>query len=255
MIHHRFAVLTAIALGLCRSVLPTHAAEAHASGFHNREFIDADKSQHRYVIFVPYKLDPATRPPVLLFLHGSGERGSNGIDQIMVGLGPAVWKQKSSFPFVTVFVQCRGGGNWQADGADAQRALEMLKATQQEFNTDPDRVYLTGLSMGGSGTWSLAIKYPEMFAAIAPMCSRADVQSAKKLADAHLPIWDFCGDQDRKETVAFSREMHEALKAAGAKDVKYTEYPGIGHNCWDNAYATSELYAWLLQHTRSGNQK
>jgi predicted peptidase len=254
MTSRRFAILLTLAVGLCGRSGLAIAADPQPTGFQSRTFTDSDQKQHRYVIFVPHKSDPSTRPPALLFLHGSGERGSNGLDQIMVGLGPALWKQKSAFPFVTIFPQCQSGGNWQADGADAQRALAMLKSVQEEFNTDPDRVYLTGLSMGGSGSWSLAVKYPDMFAAIVPMCSRGDLQSVKKLADAHLPIWNFCGDQDRKETVAFSREMQEALTASGAKS-KYTEYPGVGHNCWDNAYATPELVSWLLQHSRSGNRK
>jgi predicted peptidase len=245
-----------LAAACCLGFLATGVALANEKtpGFHTREYVDADKSVHRYVIFVPYKIAEGTRPPALLFLHGSGERGSNGLDQIMVGLGPAIWKQKGAFPFVTVLPQCRGGGNWQADGADAMRALEMLKLAQQEFDTDPDRVYLTGLSMGGGGTWSIAAKHPKMFAAIVPMCAQSNLEIAPKLAEAHLPVWDFCGDADRAGTVSFSRKMHEALTKAGA-DAKYTEYPGVGHNCWDNAYGTPELYTWLLEQSRSKNDK
>jgi acetyl esterase/lipase len=225
-----------------------------ARGFLSRVYTDADGNSHKYVIFVPQKYDPAQPSPVLLFLHGSGERGRNGIDQIMVGIGPAIWKQRMTFPFLTVFPQCVPEGKWEAEGPNAQRALEMLRQTQREFKTDPDRVYLTGLSMGGGGTWSLAAQDPKMFAAIVPMCSKGDISIARKLAEAHLPIWNFCGDQDREETVAFNREMHAALTAAGAHD-KYTEYPGVGHNCWDNAYGTPELYTWLLEQSRSRNQK
>jgi len=234
------------------TVFNAPAAEPVARGFQNRVLTDADGAKHPFVIFVPAKDQPGSRAPVMLFLHGSGERGDNNIDQIMVGLGPAIWKRKANFPFVTVIPQCRTNSNWLADGPDAKRALAMLKQTQAEFGTDPDRVYLTGLSMGGSGTWSIAAKDPSAWAAIVPMCSRTDVANAAKFATARLPIWDFCGDKDRAETVKFSRDMSAALAQLKAP-AKYTEYPGVGHNCWDNAYGTDELYTWLLEQSRSRN--
>ena len=232
----------------------SRAADTAAPGFQNRVFLDAEKHERKYVLFVPHKLDATKPAPLLLFLHGAGERGDNGLDQIMVGLGPALWKQKASFPFVTIFPQCHTNSNWQVDSPDAQAALGMLRQIATEFKTDPDRVYLTGLSMGGSGSWSIAAKHPDLAAAIVPMCGRGELGDAKKFADAHLPIWNFCGDKDRETTVKFSRDMQAALKAAGA-DSQYTEYPGIGHNCWDNAYATPELFPWLLQQSRAKNRK
>lgn len=229
------------------------AAADVPSGFQYRTMSDADGKQRSYVLFVPYKLEPSSRPPIVLFLHGAGERGSNGLDPMMVGIGPAIWKQKSSFPAVVVIPQCHVGSGWLAETPDAAFALQALAAAQKEFNTDPDRVYLTGLSMGGAGTWSLAARDPKMFAAIVPMCSRADLKIAEKLAAAKLPIWNFCGDKDRPETVAFNREMHKALTAAGAGD-RYTEYEGVGHNCWDAAYGTPELFTWMFAQNRSNNQ-
>lgn len=230
------------------------ADDATPRGFQMRTFTDGDKKTYRYVIYVPPKLDPVKKPPVLMFLHGSGERGDNGIDQIMVGLGPALWKQRSTFPFIAIFPQCETGSNWLADKPDAKRAMAILETVEKEFDTDRDRVYLTGLSMGGAGTWSLASKDPGRFAAIVPMCGRGSVDDAQKLATAHLPIWNFCGDKDGAETVKNSRDLHDALTKAGAKD-RYTEYPGVGHNCWDNAYGTPELYTWLLEQSRSANAK
>ncbi len=231
-----------------------HAADKQsAAGFQTREFVDANNVTRKYVLFVPYKLPANERPPVLMFLHGSGERGDNGIDQIMVGLGPALWKVKSKFPFITIFPQCHKDSNWLVDGPDAQAALAILKSVEEEFRTDPDRVYLTGLSMGGSGSWSIVAKDPKRFAAIVPMCGRGNLDDAKKLAAAKLPVWNFCGDKDRQTTIEFSRDMHKALQGIGAES-KYTEYPDVGHNCWDNAYGTPELYAWLLEHSRSKNE-
>jgi len=241
------------ALGLLLAASLANAAEPSQRGFQYRVFKDAQGKEHKYVLFVPYKLEAGARPPLLLFLHGSGERGDNGLDQVMVGLGPALWKQKANFPFVTIFPQCHTNSNWQVDGPDAQAALALFKAVAAEFNTDPDRAYLTGLSMGGSGSWSIAAKHPDMFAAIVPMCGRGELDSAKTLAAARLPVWNFCGDKDREPTVKFCRDMHAALQAAGGNS-RYTEYPGVGHNCWDNAYGTPDLYKWLLEQSRSKNR-
>ena len=227
-----------------------------STGFLNKTHVDSNGNRHRYVVFVPHKKEDKKEdkksPPLVMFLHGSGERGDNGIDQIMVGLGPALWKIKRDFPFVAVFPQCRKESNWTVDSPDGQRALSILKASAKEYNTDPDRVYLTGLSMGGSGIWSMIDKHPEMFAAVVPMCARPDPASAAKLVDARLPIWNFCGDKDREATVTANRLMSKALLKGGGKS-RYTEYPGVGHNCWDNAYGTPELYTWLnLTASRAG---
>ncbi len=230
------------------------AADGDRRGFQNRTFVDAQGEERKYILFVPYQLKTGSRPPLLMFLHGSGERGDNGLDQLMAGIGPALWKRKAKFPFVTVFPQCHTNGKWSVEGPDAKAALAILKQTAAEFQTDPDRVYLTGLSMGGSGSWSIAAKHPEMFAAIVPMCGRGDLAAAKSLAAARLPVWNFCGDQDRETTVKFSRDMHAALRDAGG-DSRYTEYPGVGHNCWDKAYGDDELYPWLLDKSRSKNKK
>ena len=245
-----------VAATLMAGCLALSAAEPAARGFQNRIFTDADGKAHKYVLFVPVKSEPGAKPPVILFLHGAGERGDNGLDQLMVGLGPAIWKRKPNFPFVVVIPQCEVGSSWQVESPDAQRALAMLKLAQAEFDTDPDRVYLTGLSMGGSGTWSIAMKDPAPWAAIVPMCARGDLTQAQKLADARLPVWNFCGDKDQAATVANSRDLQAALAKAGAGErARYTEYPGVGHNCWDNAYGTDEVYTWLLAHSRNHPKK
>lgn len=228
------------------------AAEAGTRGFQNRVYVDAQGAKHPFVVFIPAKDQPGQRPPVMLFLHGSGERGANNIDQMMAGIGPALWKRKAGFPFVVVLPQCRADSNWLVDGADAQRALGMLRQVQAEFSTDPDRVVLTGLSMGGSGTWSIAAREPSVWSAIVPMCGRPEAANAAKLAAAGLAVWNFCGDKDRPETVKANRDMAEALRQAGAK-ATYTEYPEVGHNCWDKAYGTDELYTWMLAQSRSRN--
>jgi predicted peptidase len=185
----------------------------------------------------------------MLFLHGSGERGSNAIDPLLTGIAGAIWKRKAKFPFVVVIPQCSPNGSWLVDGPDAQRALGMLRQIQTEFRTDPTRVVLTGLSMGGSGSWSIAAKDPAMWSAVVPLCGRGDPATAATFAAAQLPVWSFCGDQDAPATVAANRAMAAALKAAGV-DARYTEYPGVPHNCWDQAYATDALYTWMLAQRR-----
>jgi len=121
--------------------------------------------------------------------------------------------------------------------------LAMLEAATKEYNGDPKQTYLTGLSMGGYGTWSMAAAFPDKWAAIAPICGRGDPKTAEKLKD--LPIWCFHGDADTAVKVEGSRGIIKAIEAAGGKP-KYTEYPGVGHNSWDKAYGTDELYTWLL---------
>ena len=179
--------------------------------------------------------------PVLLFLHGAGSKGTDGKKQMGGGLAKAIKANEKDFPFIAVFP--RAEKTWQAGSSDAVVALAILDEVQKEYKTDKKRVYLTGLSMGGFGTWSLAARYPERWAAIAPICGGGDPRSAAKIKD--IPCWCFHGDADKTVSVEQSRTMIKALEAAGSKP-KYTEYPGVDHNSWDRAYATKELYDWLL---------
>jgi predicted peptidase len=231
----------------------TAATPAAPKGYLLRTYVDPEGGKHPFYVFVPLKMTGEGRVPVMLFLHGSGERGDNNVDQLMTGLGPAIWKRKPTFPFVVVMPQCRPGAGWLANGDDAKWALGMLRQIQAEFDTDPDRVVLTGLSMGGSGTWSIAATDPTAWSAIVPMCARPSPETARAFADARLPIWNFCGDKDRAETVEANRAMAAALTQAGA-NAQYTEYPGVPHNCWDNAYGTDALYPWMLAQSRSANR-
>jgi predicted peptidase len=135
--------------------------------------------------------------------------------------------------------------NWQAAGENAKRALAMVEDVQKAYKIDGKRLYLTGLSMGGFGTWSIAVAHPKMFAAIAPICGGGDPTKAKEIV--HIPCWCFHGDADTAVKVERSREMIAALKEAGGMP-KYDEYPKVGHNSWDRAYGTDELYTWFLSH-------
>lgn len=215
-----------------------------------------------YQVYVPRTYDPATRWPVILFLHGSGERGSDGMRQTVVGIGSAIRWNPDRFPAVVVMPQAPADSNWQGEPAEA--ALAALTATEAELSTDPARVYLTGLSRGGNGVWYLAYHNPDRFAAVVPICGwvaqrgrlpavpvEGEGTPYARVAErlARMPIWIWHGEMDESVTVEESREMAAALEAAGG-DVRYTELLGVGHNAWDAAYGSESMMKWLLAQER-----
>jgi len=218
------------------------AAADAKTGFIDKVFKDADGAEHKYVVYVPANHSADKPSPIMLFLHGSGETKGGSKQPVEVGMGPAIKAREKTFPFIVVIPQSVNR-TWQAASPDGKRALAMLEAATKEYNGDPKQTYLTGLSMGGYGTWSMAAAFPDKWAAIAPICGRGDPKTAEKLKD--LPIWCFHGDADTAVKVEGSRGIIKAIEAAGGKP-KYTEYPGVGHNSWDKAYGTDELYTWLL---------
>ncbi|HXD86788.1 MAG TPA: prolyl oligopeptidase family serine peptidase [Urbifossiella sp.] len=229
------------------SSAPAIAEDTVKTGFQTKTFKNADGSESPYVVFIPASYDGKKEFPVILFLHGAGEtksgKGKGGKMPVEVGIGPAIKKQAKTFPFIVVIPRAEGFG-WGANTANAKRALAMLDETLKSYKTDPKRVSLTGLSMGGMGTFSIAAAHPDRWAAIVPICGRGDVKTAAKLKD--IPCWCFHGDADSAVNVSGSRNMMEAIKKAGGSP-KYTEYPGVGHNSWDKAYAEKELFPWLLE--------
>jgi predicted peptidase len=235
--------LPAVFVGLTLLV-PTQAADT-TPGFHRFVHKTADGKEAPYHVFVPrnYKADKAY--PLIVFLHGAGET-ANEKKLLQVGLPPAVNKKEKSFQFLVMVPMALTKG-WQANGPNAERMLAQLKEVKKNYHVDDKRIYLTGLSMGGFGTWSLAAAHPDMWAAIVPICGGGNPQSAGKIKD--IPCWCFHGDADTAVKVDGSRNMIKALKEAGGKP-RYTEYAGVGHNSWDRAYATAELYDWLLKHHR-----
>ncbi len=225
--------------------LAASAAETK-TGFLDKEIKNADGAVSKYVVFVPADYDGKTEYPIILFLHGAGETKGGTKMPVEVGLGPVVKKQEKTFPYIVVIPQSEKR-TWQAASDDGKRALKMLEATQKEYKTDAKRIYLTGLSMGGYGTWSLAAAYPDKWAAIVPVCGGGNPKDAEKIKD--IPCWNFHGDKDTAVPVTKSRDMIKALEAAGGKP-KYTEYPGVGHNSWDAAYGDKELWVWMAEHKK-----
>jgi len=224
-----------------------------STGFLNKVF-KADQNNSKYVLFVPHDYKGDKEYPLILFLHGAGERGTDGEKQVKQGIGNAIkFKEKEKkFPFIVILPQCSPKGSWTADGADGKRAMAILDETQKTYKVDGKRVYLTGLSLGGYGTWSLAAAHPERWAAIAPICGGkakdADtMQIAERVKD--IPIWCFHGASDKTVPAERSRELIKALQSVGASP-RYSEFPHVGHNSWDPAYTTEELYSWLLSHKK-----
>ena len=218
-------------------------ARAADAGFLDKTYTGPDGTEHKYVLFVPHDYKKGTPTPTILFLHGAGETKGGKKMPVEVGLGPAIKKREKSIPFLTIIPQAPVRG-WQADGQSAKMALGILGAVEKEYTVDPKRTYLTGLSMGGFGTWSLAAAHPEKWAAIVPICGRGDTSKADKIKD--VPVWCFHGDADTAVKVEGSRDMIAAIKKAGGSP-KYTEYPKVGHDSWTRAYDTKELWAWLLE--------
>jgi poly(3-hydroxybutyrate) depolymerase len=221
--------------------LPTPtAADSKQPGFHVRT-LKTDQGERRYTVYVPEGYDGNKVFPGVLFLHGAGERGEDGSTPAQVGLGPAILNRAGGVPAVVVFPQARR--TWSAASPDGIAALRALDEVMREYTVDPRRVILTGLSMGGAGSWDIGTAHPERFAAVVPICGGGDAATAERLRA--LPVWTFCGDADRDDTVLSLRTMVETLRRAG-NPAKLTEYRGVGHNSWDRAYNSPELIEWML---------
>jgi predicted peptidase len=258
------AVLMVVAAGATQA--GGQAPRTVDTGFLNRT-VHVDGVEYRYQVYVPREFNRAAAWPVILALHGGGEYGNDGIKQTDVGLARAIRRHADRFPALVVFPQSPADAtpSWQLKGGEA--ALAAVDQTIAEFNGDPKRVYLTGYSAGGNGSWFLASHHADRFAAMVVVCGfisqlhssmtgitypslapAAEPDPSLYVARqvAALPIWVFHGDSDRVVSVEESRNMVKALKALGA-DVQYTELPGVDHNAWDPAYERVDWIDWLLK--------
>jgi acetyl esterase/lipase/prenyltransferase beta subunit len=224
------------------------ADNAATPGFHLRTLKSGDG--RKYSVFLPTGYDGKTPFPVVLFLHGAGERGEDGVVCAQVGLGAIINQKPDAFPAIVVFPQARR--TWSADSDDAKAALAALDEVMADYKVDPRRVVLTGLSMGGAGSWSNASAHPERFSAVAPVCGFGRPEMVKAVKD--LPLWTFLGDADNERIVGSTRAMVAALREAGASP-RETEYRGVGHNSWDRAYSDPALIEWMLAQKRKGDGK
>jgi len=193
------------------------------------------------LLAVPEEPPGGGRWPLLMYLHGKGECGDD--PELVRRHGPPrLIARGRSFPFILAAPQCRVPLGWPAEPLTA-----LLDALLRELPVDPDRVYLTGLSMGGFGVWSLATLHPERFAAIVPICGGGAPYLAERLRA--LPIWAFHGARDDVVPLEESLRMVKAVNRAGG-DARLTIYPEVGHDSWTATYENPEVYAWMLRHTR-----
>ncbi|MFK7767373.1 MAG: prolyl oligopeptidase family serine peptidase [Mariniblastus sp.] len=204
-----------------------------------------DGAEVGYLLHLPkdYVADGEKKFPLMFFLHGRGE--SNGPLSLVAKWGPPMMVARGDdLPYVMVSPQCPRDDEWRSD-TQQKRLVELLDLVVKNYNIDEDRIYLTGLSMGGYGSWRMAADHPKRFAAVAPVCGGGKPEDAEKLKN--VPIWAFHGDQDRAVKFERSVEMVDAIKAAGGTSIRFTTYEHIGHNCWSATYATPELYQWMHQ--------
>jgi predicted peptidase len=198
-----------------------------------------------YLRYLPpdYTAQPAW--PLILFLHGRGERGDD-LDLVKLHGLPQRLANGDNFPFIITAPQCPSASYWTNELDELNALLDHLIET---YPVDTTRIYLTGMSMGGRGTWFLAGRYPERFAAIAPICGAGlNWIAAERLAG--MPTWIFHGADDDVAPVAASEEMAGWLHAAGNNQVRLTIYPGVKHDSWVHAYHNPELYDWFLRHRK-----
>ncbi|MBZ0295863.1 MAG: prolyl oligopeptidase family serine peptidase [Anaerolineae bacterium] len=194
-----------------------------------------------YLLYLPPDYDQQDAWPLVIFLHGYGERGSDLEKVKLHGLARNI-AEGQDFPFIVVSPQCPDTTVWPEQVESLNALLDHIIANHK---VDTKQVYLTGLSMGGYGTWSWASCYPERFAAIAPICGGGNWWMPGQLK--RIPIWVFHGDADDVVPLAESERMVTSIREAGG-DIRLTVYPGVGHNSWKATYDNPELYDWLLSH-------
>ncbi|GAA4470193.1 alpha/beta hydrolase-fold protein [Novipirellula rosea] len=224
-----------------------------------------DNETFEYRLMKPETIEPGKKYPLVLFLHGAGERGDDNTSQLKYfPTEMAGEANRKAFPCFVLAPQCRNEKKWvDVDWSDheatampespsdqMQAAIRMLERTIAEKPIDTSRVYLTGLSMGGYGSWDLTARHPEWFAAAIIVCGGGDDTQASKLVG--LPIWVFHGDADSAVPVQRSRKMVAAIKDAGGKKIKYTELPGVDHNSWDHAYSQDAgAIKWMFEQAKA----
>lgn len=229
-----------------RSVDWANAGAPAGKGFQTKQ-LQFDGNEQNYTVFIPWNYNPSQKYPVIMFLHGVLEGGSDGKKCVTVGLGPEVSSRESSFPFIVVFPQ--SGSDWEGD-FHSRLAIATLDQVLKDYSgADRDRVFLTGLSNGGDGTWSIGAKYTDRFAGLVPMCSAADTDDAPRLT--HIPIWAFHNSIDPFRSSGAIKHMCEKINEAGG-NAKYTEYGEFGHDCWTRAYQEGEVFTWM-QSLRRGS--
>jgi acetyl esterase/lipase len=260
-----FAVCVVLSLlparaGALGKTRPAQHQPPQETGFLNRR-IDWEGVPYRFQVYLPedWRRDDGRQWPIILFLHGRGERGSEGMWQTQIGLPEEVRDHPERWPFVIVIPQCPLPEHW-TDPKIMQMAMAALDQESAEFHGDPERTYLTGLSMGGYGVWELARQYPHRWAAIAIAAGgifwsyepdrwqqESTLPAEYAQAVGRTPLWLFHGTDDTTVSPRQDELLFDALKAAGGQ-VRFWLYQGLAHDCWSRAYNEPELPRWLLAH-------
>jgi predicted peptidase len=210
---------------------------------------ETEKTVH-YLLFTPREYDAGGKPwPLLLFLHGLGECGNYELERVKVHGPPKLVESRPDFPFVVVSPQCppQPGGLKDIPTAwKPELLMQLVDHVMGHVRIDPTRVYVTGLSMGGYGTWRLVAAHPERFAAAVPICGGGEPQ-AMAASLRRVPIWAFHGARDAVVTLEKSQVMVNAVRSAGGQ-VRFTIYPEVEHDSWTQTYNNDKVYQWLLSH-------
>lgn len=234
--------------------------------YQKKEFSSTAGTQLPYRILFPENYDQTKKYPLILVLHGAGERGSDNEKQLVHGselfLDSVVRKK---YPAIVVFPQCPEESYWSSVTIDREKlplaldfnytqpitaplndAISLVQSLKQTEGVNEKRIYITGLSMGGMGTFEAVHRFPDMFASALPICGGGDTARYKKVK---TPFWVFHGTDDAVVNVQYSRSMVERLKDLKVK-VKYTEYPGVNHNSWDSAFAEPDFLKWMFKNKK-----
>ena len=232
--------------------------EKSSDAFHARTYRNARGERMPYRLFVPEDYDKRQRYPLVLWLHGGAGRGDDNLKQISGGntSGSHVWtrpEHQSKYPCFVVAPQCPVNEQWTTEDPvksshQMRLALEIVADVQKEFSIDAQRLYVTGQSMGGFGTWAVIAEHPLMFAAAIPVCGGGDETQASRLVQT--PVWAFHGERDEAVSVEYSRRMIARIRQAGGAP-KYTEYKGAGHVIWDEVFNEPDLLPWVFAQKRA----
>ena len=229
---------------------------------YEKETFTAEGKTLLYRVLKPAKIEAGKKYPLVLFLHGAGERGDNNTAQLVHGSALFTKKEnREKYPCYVIFPQCPNGKKWvevdwssKKPHVSPKEPSESMRLTRllldqylKDHPVDADRIYVMGLSMGGFGTWDFMQRYPDVVAAAAPICGGADDSTAPRIK--HIPIWAFHGSEDSAVWPERSRSMVEELKKVKG-NVRYSEYAKVGHDSWNRAFAEPELLPWMFAQQR-----